>query len=106
MNTNTVLSSLDETAGSSDLKTNGINRYSAFQYPAIEECREPLLKRPLDIIIALIMILFSAPISFLVAFAIKLEDGSPIFFGSQSKNILARKSQGSPCRQASPRSLL
>ncbi|MCI0663443.1 MAG: sugar transferase, partial [Acidobacteria bacterium] len=78
----TVVSSefMDETAISSNLTSNGINRASRFPTPAFKECREPFLKRPLDILISLIMILASAPISILVAIAIKLEDGGPIFY--------------------------
>ena len=46
-------------------------------------CREPLLKRPLDILISSFMLLLSAPVSFLIAFAIKLEDGGPVFYRQQ-----------------------
>jgi len=42
--------------------------------------RDPLLKRPLDILISSIMILLSAPVSCFIAFAIKLEDGGPVFY--------------------------
>ncbi|MBO0723266.1 MAG: sugar transferase [Blastocatellia bacterium] len=41
---------------------------------------EPLLKRPLDILTSSIMLLLSAPISILIAIAIKLEDGGPVFY--------------------------
>ena len=42
--------------------------------------KEPLLKRPLDVIFSLFMMIFSVPISLLIASAIKLEDGGPIFY--------------------------
>jgi lipopolysaccharide/colanic/teichoic acid biosynthesis glycosyltransferase len=46
----------------------------------IKECREPALKRPLDFLLSLLMLLLSAPFSLLVALAIKLEDGGPVFY--------------------------
>lgn len=42
--------------------------------------KEPLLKRPLDLTLALIMIILSLPVSLLIALAIKLEDRGPIFY--------------------------
>jgi len=47
---------------------------------AVPKVQEPLLKRPLDIILSLLMMTVSAPFSLLVALAIKLEDGGPIFY--------------------------
>jgi len=41
---------------------------------------EPLLKRPLDILLATFMMIASAPVSLLIALGIKLEDGGPIFY--------------------------
>lgn len=45
--------------------------------------REPLLKRPLDVALSLLMALLSLPVSLLVALAIKLEDGGPVFYRQQ-----------------------
>ncbi|MBS1790779.1 MAG: sugar transferase [Acidobacteria bacterium] len=42
--------------------------------------REPSLKRPLDVMLSLLMLALSAPFSILVAVLIKLEDGGPIFY--------------------------
>ena len=42
--------------------------------------REPFLKRPLDIILSILMMILSVPVSLLIAMAIKLEDGGPIFY--------------------------
>jgi lipopolysaccharide/colanic/teichoic acid biosynthesis glycosyltransferase len=46
----------------------------------VPRMREPLLKRPLDVILSIIMIILSAPFSLLIAVAIKLEDSGPIFY--------------------------
>jgi len=42
--------------------------------------KEPLLKRPFDALLSGLGLMFSAPLWGLIAFAIKLEDGGPIFF--------------------------
>jgi len=41
---------------------------------------EPLLKRPLDIILSFLMMVLSLPVSIPIALAIKMEDGGPIFY--------------------------
>jgi lipopolysaccharide/colanic/teichoic acid biosynthesis glycosyltransferase len=46
----------------------------------ISRNKEPLLKRPLDIILSFIMIVLSLPVSVLIALAIKMEDGGPVFY--------------------------
>jgi len=46
----------------------------------VPRMREPLLKRPLDVILSIIMIILSVPFSSLIAVAIKLEDSGPIFY--------------------------
>ncbi len=46
----------------------------------VPKVREPLLKRPLDVAFSSLMLILSAPISLLIALAIKLEDGGPIFY--------------------------
>lgn len=45
-----------------------------------EETREPWLKRPFDIALASLGLVLSAPLWGLIALAIKLEDGGPVFF--------------------------
>lgn len=42
--------------------------------------REPWLKRPLDIVLSSLMLIISAPVWLLIALAIKLEDGGPVFY--------------------------
>jgi lipopolysaccharide/colanic/teichoic acid biosynthesis glycosyltransferase len=42
--------------------------------------QEPILKRPLDLALAGMMILVSLPVFLVIALAIKLEDGGPVFF--------------------------
>lgn len=42
--------------------------------------REPLLKRPFDVLLAMAMLLASAPVWAVIALAIKLEDGGPVFY--------------------------
>ena len=42
--------------------------------------REPLLKRPLDVILSAFMLILSLPVSLPLALAIKVEDGGPIFY--------------------------
>ena len=44
---------------------------------------EPILKRPLDILLSGIMLLFTLPLLLPIALAIKLEDGGPIFYRQQ-----------------------
>jgi lipopolysaccharide/colanic/teichoic acid biosynthesis glycosyltransferase len=46
----------------------------------VSEVREPLLKRPLDLALATVMLLLTAPFWLLIAAAIKLEDGGPVFY--------------------------
>jgi len=42
--------------------------------------REPLLKRPLDVILSAFMLILSMPVSLPIAFAIKMEDRGPVFY--------------------------
>jgi lipopolysaccharide/colanic/teichoic acid biosynthesis glycosyltransferase len=44
------------------------------------EIKEPLLKRPFDALLSGLGLFFSAPLWGLIALAIKLEDGGPVFF--------------------------
>lgn len=46
----------------------------------ITAIREPLLKRPLDMALATVMLICSAPVWFIIAILIKLEDGGPVFY--------------------------
>ena len=46
----------------------------------LAKAREPWLKRPLDVTLSSLMLILSAPVSLLIALAIKLEDGGPIFY--------------------------
>jgi len=46
----------------------------------ITTIREPLLKRPLDLALATVMLLCSAPVWLIIAILIKLEDGGPVFY--------------------------
>ena len=46
----------------------------------IQKVKEPWLKRPLDVTLSSLMLILSAPVSLLIALAIKLEDGGPIFY--------------------------
>ena len=52
------------------------------QNPAIHlpKFAEPVLKRPLDVILSLFMMILSVPFSLVVVLAIKLEDGGPILY--------------------------
>jgi len=45
--------------------------------------REPFLKRPLDIILSILMMILSATASLLIAMAIKLEDGGAVFYSQE-----------------------
>jgi lipopolysaccharide/colanic/teichoic acid biosynthesis glycosyltransferase len=49
----------------------------------IGESRAPLLKRPFDIFLAGLGLLGSTPLWAVVALAIKLEDGGPVFYGQE-----------------------
>jgi len=46
----------------------------------VPKVKEPWLKRPLDVTLSSLMLILSSPVSLLVALAIKLEDGGPIFY--------------------------
>jgi lipopolysaccharide/colanic/teichoic acid biosynthesis glycosyltransferase len=46
----------------------------------VPKVKEPWLKRPLDVSLSTLMLILSAPVSLLIALAIKLEDGGPIFY--------------------------
>jgi len=54
--------------------------YKPTQAILVPKVREPRLKRPLDVTLSTLMLILSAPISLLIALAIKLEDGGPIFY--------------------------
>ena len=52
--------------------------------------KEPLLKRPFDILLSGAGLLFSIPIWLVIAVAIKLEDGGPIFYSQDRVGIGGR----------------
>lgn len=45
--------------------------------------KEPLLKRPFDLLLAGVMLVVSAPVWLVIAAAIKLEDHGPVFYGQE-----------------------
>jgi len=62
----------------------------------VPKVKEPWLKRPLDVSLSTLMLILSAPVSLLIALAIKLEDGGPIFYrqerwGTRGKRFRAYK---------------
>lgn len=48
--------------------------------PQMTVLREPFLKRPLDIVLSLFMLILSIPVFLPIVLAIKLEDGGPVFY--------------------------
>jgi len=46
----------------------------------VHKVKEPLLKRPLDIILSAFMLVLSLPVGLPIAVAIKMEDGGPVFY--------------------------
>ena len=91
MDTQTYPTPVDETAVLSDQVVIRIKIDSKFPAPPVKEFREPLLKRPLDVLISLTMLLMSVPLSLLVAIAIKLEDGGPVFYRQWRWGRLGKK---------------
>lgn len=51
--------------------------------PNDQAVREPFLKRPFDFVVAGIGVLLSAPLWAIIALAIKLDDGGPIFYSQE-----------------------
>ena len=47
---------------------------------AAQRVTEPLLKRPLDVMLSAFMLIISIPLSLAIALAIKMADGGPIFY--------------------------
>jgi len=47
---------------------------------AVPKFKEPFLKRPLDIILSILMMIISLPASLFIGRAIKLEDGGAVFY--------------------------
>ena len=57
---------------------------------------EPLLKRPLDLVLSVFMMILAIPVFIPIALAVKLEDGGPIFYrqerwGQNGKHFRAYK---------------
>lgn len=73
---------------------NGINklggRYSLTDYNSYPT-REPVLKRPFDVLFSLIGIIVSLPVWVLVAVAIYLEDGVPIVFSQTRLGVNGKR---------------
>ena len=80
MSAHSYPSSVDKAVVTSGRTAIGVNRGQVSRSSPVKKGREPLLKRPLDILLSSLMLLVSAPVSILVAIAIKLEDGGPVFY--------------------------
>lgn len=91
MNPQTYSPPVDESTVSSNQVLRQVKFDSTFPNPAVKERRDPHLKRPLDILISSIMLALSAPVSFLIAIAIKLEDGGPVFYRQQRWGRFGKK---------------
>ncbi len=61
----------------------GARRNGAARAEHSEQLHEPWLKRPFDLTLAVLMLIVSAPVWLVIAVAIKLEDGGPIFYRQQ-----------------------
>src|SRR5262245_66220237 len=83
MKSQTYSRSVDETSVSANHAIQPVKIYSTLSDPAANRPHEPLLKRPLDILISSIMLLLSAPVTIFIGIAIKLEDGGPVFYRQQ-----------------------
>lgn len=91
MNTQTCSPPVEETPVSSTHVLHRIKIDTAFQKTAVKGLSEPLLKRPLDVLISLTMLLMSAPITLFIAIAVKLEDGGPVFYRQQRWGRFGKK---------------
>jgi len=83
MNSQTYSRSVDETSVSANHAVKPVKHHSILSDSAANWPHEPLLKRPLDILISSIMLLLSAPVTIFIGIAIKLEDGGPVFYRQQ-----------------------
>jgi len=70
--------------------------------PAAGESEGPLLKRPLDIMLSVIMFVFSLPVFVPIALAIKFEDGGPIFYRQKRWGLGGRHFTAYKFRTMSP----
>jgi len=91
MDTQTYAPLVDEPSVLYDQASDRIKIDPAFSPPSAKEFREPLLKRLLDILISLSMLLASIPFSVFIAIAIKLEDGGPVFYRQQRWGRFGKK---------------
>jgi lipopolysaccharide/colanic/teichoic acid biosynthesis glycosyltransferase len=80
MSTQSYLRAVNRAVPPSGRTAVGGDRATGFRLPPIKQVREPRLKRLLDILLSSLMLLLSAPVSILVAIAIRLEDGGPVFY--------------------------
>jgi lipopolysaccharide/colanic/teichoic acid biosynthesis glycosyltransferase len=83
MSVNSYSSSANKVAIRSGEAANRINRDQIIGRSKSLKSREHLLKRPLDIFLSSLMLLLSAPFYILIALAIKLDDGGPVFYRQQ-----------------------
>src|SRR5436190_19407328 len=60
---------------------------SSPSWRAPDKVREPLLKRPFDILLSGAGLIGSSPLWLLIAAAIKLDDGGPVFYSQQRVGI-------------------
>src|SRR6266571_8388045 len=67
---------------------------SSANWPKPIEIREPLLKRPFDILLSGIGLLVSFPLWLLIAAAIKLDDGGPVFYAQERVGIRGTRFKG------------
>src|SRR5689334_7528421 len=63
---------------------------------AVPAARDPVLKRALDLVLASMGLLLSSPLWVIIALAIKLEDGGPVFYyqrrwGREGREFRVRK---------------
>jgi len=91
MDTQTCSPLVDNASVLSDQAAGHIKIDPVFSIPHDKEFREPLLKRFLDIVISLTMLLVSIPFSLLIAIAIKLEDRGPVFYRQQRWGRFGKK---------------
>src|SRR5262249_55466598 len=56
--------------------------------------RQPLLKRPLDVMLSGLGLVISAPVWAVIALAVKLGDGGPVFYAQERVGIGGRLFKG------------
>ena len=66
--------------------------------------KEPPLKRPLDMALSSLMLAVSAPVALIIALAIKIEDGGPVFYRQERWGWKGRKFRAFKFRTMVPHS--